>query len=180
MCGEPVRANRGGLAGRSASGNIWKWVIIGTVVGVVGMGACCGVGFWLVGVAFDKAQQEFVQTRAEMEAARKARTVVAKAADLLREFESDAARAEKKYKGKYLELTGVVERVGGGKDDPHFVILHGGDENARLKIECFFDLADEDDDLVLQVLETGRTITLRGEFAGRVSNLQLRQCELAK
>ena len=70
-------------------------------------------------------------------AARRAQAVGLSAARLLREAQSDPG-ADQKYKGKYLELNGVVERSGKDRDDTHFVILHGGDRRVTLKIECFF------------------------------------------
>ncbi|MCI0700985.1 MAG: hypothetical protein L0241_07875 [Planctomycetia bacterium] len=64
-----------------------------------------------------------------------------------------------------------MERVGKDRDDIPFVILHAGDENAKLKIECFFDDADEEEEGQIERLDKGQTITVRGEYGGRVSNL---------
>jgi hypothetical protein len=88
--------------------------------------------------------------------------------------------ADKKYAGKYLEITGVVERTGGGRRDVPFVVLHGGDENAKVKIECFFDLGNEPDNAQVVRLAKGDKIKLRGEYKGQVSNVQLRECVLPK
>jgi len=56
------------------------------------------------------------------------------------------------------------------------VILHGGDEQAPLKIECFF-YGDEDN---LNRLGKGQALTVGGEYAGRVSHVQLRGCVIVK
>jgi hypothetical protein len=106
--------------------------------------------------------------------------VVIAAAQLLQEFQNDPAAADDKYRGKCLELTGVVEREGQGRDGIPFVILHAGDDNARLKIECYFDVADEEDAIRFVKLGKGQTITLRGEYQGQVANVQLRECSLIK
>src|SRR5262249_3770954 len=110
----------------------------------------------------------------------KARTVVVAAAQLLKEFQDDPAAADRKYRRKYLELSGVVERVGRGRGERPFVILHAGDENGKLKIECFLDPTDDGDDVLIEALGKGQAITLRGEYDGQVSNVQLRSCVLVK
>ena len=92
----------------------------------------------------------------------------------------DPAAADKKYAGKYLEVTGVVERTGRGQGDTPFVILHAGDAEAKVKVECFFDLFDRGDPARVRRLAPGQTVTIRGEYEGRVSNVQLRECALVK
>jgi hypothetical protein len=121
-----------------------------------------------------------VPERAQAEAARRAPDVVISASRLLREFQSDPG-AEKKYRGKYLEISfGVVERSGTDPDGTPFVVLTAGDERAALKIECFFDSADDEEETRLQQLPRGGMISLCGRFSDRVSHLQLRECVLIK
>jgi hypothetical protein len=180
MCAEPIRYARGGrVGGGSGPSTIVRWVLIGLVVAAVGMGACCAVGMWLWGTAIEDLQEDFKRAQAMAEAERKARTVVVTAHQLLKEFQENSAEADRKYRGKYLELTGVVERTGGGDEAP-FVIVHAGDESATIKLECFFDLPDEIAEIELGRLEKGQSVTLRGEYGGRVSHIQLRQCVLVK
>jgi hypothetical protein len=119
------------------------------------------------------------QVNAEGEADRRARTVVITAAQLLKEFQDNPVAADQRYKDTYFELTGVVEQQGRSRDT-QFVILHAGDQHAKLKIECFFDLADAAAELQLQRLTKGQTITVRGEYDGHVSNLQLGDCILVR
>src|SRR5262249_42915401 len=104
------------------------------------------------------------------------------AAQLLQEFQTDTEAADKRYQGKALEISGVVERCSqqGAGARVFFVILHAGDENAKIKIECFFDLLDEEDEPQIVQCSKGQTITGRGEYGGRVSNVQLRLCTLVK
>jgi hypothetical protein len=157
-----------------------KWLAIGGVVAVLGVAGCCGLGMWRMGGAIQDAREQMEQAQAKMEAERKARTVAVLAKDLLKDFQDDPEVAERKYKGKYLEVTGTVERVGQNRHDDHFVILHGGDEQAKVKVECFFFPADDNEEARIEALRKGETVTVRGEFDGRVSNVQLRECVLAK
>lgn len=183
MCAEPVRhvrSSRGGAYGRPGGWPpVVKWVVAGALAVVVLFGGCCGLGMWRFGNAMRDMQKEIAQAQAQAEADRKARTVAVNAADLLAEFKADPDAADKKYDGKYLELTGTVERTGRGKEGV-FVVLHGGDEAAKVKIECFFDYADRNLEGRLLRLPKGQTITVRGEYDGQVSNVQVRECELVK
>jgi hypothetical protein len=142
------------------------------------MVGCCGLGMWRLGTVFQHAQKQMEQAMAEAEANRRARTVVVSAGDLLQEFVNDPASADRKYAGKYLEVSGVVERSGWGRHESPFVILTGGDANAKLKIECFFDLASKNDEAQIKRLDKGQSITVRGEYDGQVSNVQVRECVL--
>ena len=74
----------------------------------------------------------------------------------------------------------MVDRTGADGDDVPFVILHGGDAASAVKIECFFDDADEWAEGRIGRLNAGEAVTVRGEYDGRVSHVQVRECELSK
>ena len=179
ICAEPVRNVRSDSTGFGGTGWL-RWVLGGLLVAVLGVGGCCGLGIWRMGTAIQEAQKAMERAKADAEAERQARTVVVDAAQLLQEFQGDAAAADRKYRGKYLELSGVVERAGTDGSGAPFAILHAGDEDAKLKIECFFEPRGEADEARIKRLGKGKTITVRGEYDGRVSNLQVRDCVLVK
>jgi len=79
-----------------------------------------------------------------------------------------------------LELTGVVERTGRDRNNISYVILHGGDETAKVKIECYFDdyLTGVPDYARVRQLAAGQKVTVRGEYEGQVSSVQMRECSL--
>ena len=85
-----------------------------------------------------------------------------------------------KYKGKYLEIFGFVERVGMDGDDMLFIVMNANDEKAPIKIECFFDSANREEEAQIKRLRKSQTITVRGEYNGRVSNLHIRDCVLVR
>jgi hypothetical protein len=120
-------------------------------------------------------QKMIAEAQAAAEADRKARTVTVLAADLLQEFQQDPEAADRKYQGKYLEIFGVVERVGEDGNGTPFVILHAGEASVPLQIECFFD-----DGFLDQRPAKGRAVTLAGEYRGRVSHIQIRECTLMR
>ena len=183
ICAEPVRNVRSEGAPRFDSGGSWPvwvwWLIGGATVTVALTGMCCVLGFWQIGAGMRNMQEAAARMEAEREADRQARKIVVAADQLLKEFQEDPAAADQKYAGMYLELTGVVERVGKGRHEAPFIVLHGGDEGAKVKVECFFDYMPAPEEARIRRLK-GQTVTVRGEYDGRVSNLQLRECILVK
>jgi hypothetical protein len=105
--------------------------------------------------------------------------VAISAARLVREFQNDPD-ADRKYKGKYLELTGTVERTGKDRDDTPYVVLSAGDDRGPLKIECFFDDADEAAAARVERLPKGQTVIVRSQYSGRISHLQVHDCVLVE
>jgi hypothetical protein len=179
MCAEPMR-NVYRRRGRFALGG-WPPVlggiaISGAVAGLLVAGVC-GVGIWQMVKAMRDLPRQMAEAQAQIEADRQARKVVVPAAELLEEFRKDPVAADRKYTGKYLELTGIVERTGKEREFIPFVILHAGDENAKVKVECFFEIADQAHRNRLDGLKKGDKITLQGEYGGQVSHVQLRMCE---
>jgi hypothetical protein len=181
MCAEPVRYARGGGGGGGYHSGGWspalKGIIIAAVAAVLLVGGFCGMGIWQMGKAMRDLPKQMAEAQAQIEADRKARTVVVPTAELLQDFQKDPVAADQKYKGKYLELTGVVERTGKEREFVPFVILHAGDESAKVKVECFFEIADQAYRGRLDGLKKGDKITVRGEYSGQVSHIQLRMCE---
>ena len=193
ICAEPVRNVRsgGGGGGFSLGGMspVVKGILLGVLVVVVLAAGCCGIGVWQFRQAVRDLQQQVADAQAQAEADRKARTVVVAAADLLKEFQKDPAAADAKYKGKYLELTGIVERIGKEREFTPFIILNAGDQKGdpkekgdpkpEVKVECFFEFAVGDKAYQARIdgLKKGQQIIVRGEYSGQVSNVQLRMCE---
>jgi hypothetical protein len=180
ICAEPVRNVRSGGSGGFHPGGwspVVKGILLGVLICTLLVAGCCGAGLWRFGGAMRDVQKQVAEAQAKMEAERKARTVAVHAADLLKEFQADPEAADRKYKGKYLELTGTVERVGKQQGAIPFVILTGGDETAKVKAECYFEVADPAYQARLDGLKKGDPITVRGEYRGQVTNVQVRMCE---
>jgi len=78
------------------------------------------------------------------------------AEELEAEYQMDKQAAEKKYKGKIIELSGVVERLYG--DEPAFIGLHAG--KRRLGLPCV--MTDKEP---WARVARGQTVKLRGSWA---------------
>src|SRR5262245_19643589 len=107
MCDEPVHTVRGRAAGSAGRTNLLWWVLGGTFVAARSGGGCCGI--WRLGKSIRDARNEVEREQVDVEADRRARTVVVTAAQLLHEFQKDREAADRKYTDKYLEISGVVE-----------------------------------------------------------------------
>lgn len=181
ICAEPMRHVASEGLGRpliGGMGSVVRWVLGGLAIAMLCVFGCCGLGMWRMSSMVEQAQKAALRAQADAAAERLARTEVVAVTELLREFVDDAAAADRKYAGKYLELSGLVERVGRGRHDAPFIILTGGEDMAKIKIECFFDGAGRKDQARIRRLDVGETITVRGEYDGQVSNVQVRDCVL--
>ncbi len=142
---------------------------------------CCGgifFGFYRVGQA---AKKEIERIEREAEADRKARTVAVGAGQLVQEFDANANGADRKYDGKWLEVTGVVDRVAKDEFQTVYVTLRGeGKSNRRVK--CSFDFANGVEEAEVLKLRPGQHVTIGGEYddglAGNV--VELSECILRK
>jgi hypothetical protein len=186
ICAEPVRNVRSDGAGFwfSSLPPVLRWVILGMAGFLLSVVGCCGFGMWNLNSAMrdagKTAEEAIAKAMAKAEADRQARTVVIEATDLLQEFGKNPAAADRKYAGMYLEISGVVERTGQERHETSFVVLTGGDQDAKLKVECFFDQFHRQDDGRIKRLDKGQLITVRGEYHGQVSNVQVRDCQLVE
>lgn len=96
--------------------------------------------------------------------------------DLCSEYESDEIAADKKFKGKYLEVTGIVDRIDSSFTDSPIVGLKCGGEYSLTSVGCSFTSADE-----AAELSKGTSITIQGKSSGEViGSPQISDCKIKK
>ena len=127
----------------------------------------------------EQAESEAAQAereRAEQEAARQAelaRTIEVNASDLVREFKANEIRAEQKYSGKVVHITGVVDTIGEDIMGDGYVSFRGPGflQNAQAMF---------DDKSVLAALNPGQALTVTcGDLSGgNIMGVILRQCAM--
>ena len=130
-------------------------------------------------VATERAEREDVQEerqRAEQETARQAelvRTIEVSAPELVREFEANEIRAEQKYTGKIVRVTGAVDNIGEDIMGDGYVSFRGSGllRNAQAMI---------DDKSALAPLNPGQriTVTCHDVSGGNIMGVLLRNCAL--
>lgn len=160
----------------SSSGAV-PWIIGGVVALVLCVAVCCGGGFIMMGRGVQNVQREMER----LEADRRARTVTVEAGQFLQEFDANPNAADRRYDGKYVEVTGVVDRVGQDRGDAPYILLRGAAGKPGRRIECRFDISDEDEEARVLRLRPGMQVTVQGEYDGQFENIvQLSECVLLR
>lgn len=104
-------------------------------------------------------------------------TVTANAADMVKEFEDNELAADSKYKGKWVQVNGVVNKIDTEMFNSKEYILQigSGSEWELLTVNCH-DIPND----VLSTLSTGNAVSVVGEFSdGGNLGVELKNCRLA-
>lgn len=98
------------------------------------------------------------------------------AAQLLKDFEDNELKADGKYKGKTLKVTGVVEEIDTDlfDDSKYLLRINGGGDFEFLSVTCH-DMSTD----VLSTLDAGKKVTVIGDFDdGGDLGVDLKNCTL--
>ena len=93
------------------------------------------------------------------------------AANLVTDFVANETAANEKYKGRYWNVTGVVEESGKSMLGSYYVVLTG-DANSPVKIDCYFD-----EESGISNMAKGQQMSILGKCYGIRTNVQMRGCE---
>lgn len=155
--------------GQGVVGLIGSTVIsaIAYIIGLVIMGA---------GIAGAAAQAERDRTAAEVDAA--AEVIVVNAPDLVADYEANEVAADRKYKGKILEVSGIIDSMGKDRADTPYIILAAGRRDTFRMVHCSFSGGEESE---LAALATGGNIAIRGKCNGlAMGNVQIGSSVIAR
>ncbi len=94
------------------------------------------------------------------------------AAVLFGEYHANELAADAKYKGRPIEVTGVVKSIGSDILGTPYIALDAGDRTA-FSVQCMFD---DNDGLV--ILNQGDRVRIRGTCNGKMLNVVLDDCIL--
>lgn len=97
------------------------------------------------------------------------------ASQLFSEYKADEKAAHAKYLGKWIEVSGTVERTGQDSAGQRFIELKG--EEGAGNVQCFI-LRDHPD--ASAEIARGQTVALRGAALNRVTHVALDNCVLVK
>lgn len=95
---------------------------------------------------------------------------------LFAEYEANDIAADRKYKGKVLQMTGTVDTISRDLLDTIYVTLKAGNATF-VQIQCFFDDGSED---AVAKLSSGQSLTIRGRCDGKFGNVMLKDCAIVK
>ena len=97
--------------------------------------------------------------------------------ELHQDYQANEVKADGKYEGKILQVTGTVEDVGKDITDTIYVSLSVGGEYSATSVQCFFADSHTDD---AANLNKGDQVTIKGKGDGLMMNVLLRGCSLVK
>ena len=88
------------------------------------------------------------------------------ATELINAYKENEIKADKMYKGKIVEVNGIVDAIDSGIDDKAIVILSDGDEFSFDNVQCCID--DENQDKACE-LKKGENVTIIGKADGEIA-----------
>ena len=88
------------------------------------------------------------------------------ATELINAYKENEVKADKIYKGKIVEVNGIVDAIDSGIDDKAVVRLSDGDEFSFYNVHCYID--DENQDKACE-LKKGENVTIIGKEDGEIA-----------
>lgn len=97
------------------------------------------------------------------------------AKDFYNEFNNNEFAADKKYRGKLIEIYGEVQCIGGSTNKPYITI----DAGFLSSVWCYFNMSDIDE---LSKINKGKSITIVGRYYGdkTVTDPNLGNCKIVR
>ena len=96
-------------------------------------------------------------------------SVTISASKLYKEYNENEIAADEKYKGKIIEVTGVIRDIGNDIMDNAYITLVGNEYFGD--IQCYFN-----EKSVVSKLSKGKRITVMGSCSGLMINVQVNDC----
>jgi hypothetical protein len=100
-------------------------------------------------------------------------TITITAVQLWVDFDSDQDAANAKYRGKVINVTGIVNEIGIDRVDTPYVLLTSAD--GLFGVQCLFSSKDE---LRSAQLSQGQTLTIQGICQGYDLDVVLKNCSI--
>jgi hypothetical protein len=100
-------------------------------------------------------------------------TITITAVQLWVDFDSDQDAANAKYRGKVINVTGIVNEIGIDRVDTPYVLLTSAD--GLFGVQCLFSSKDE---LRSAQLSQGQTLTIQGICHGYDLDVVLKNCSI--
>jgi len=95
------------------------------------------------------------------------------AQQLYADYKANEVAADKRYKGKILEVYGEIDNIGKDITDTIYITLKG--DKYFGSVQCFFS---KDHEYQVANLSKGQFVTVKGKCDGKMMNILLRGCIL--
>ena len=98
------------------------------------------------------------------------------ATELINAYKENEIKADKMYKGKIVEVNGIVDAIDSGIDDKAIVRLSDGDEFSFDNVQCCID--DENQDKACE-LKKGENVKIIGKADGEIAGTPfIKDCKI--
>ena len=98
------------------------------------------------------------------------------ASELINAYKENEVKADKMYKGKIVEVNGIVDAIDSGIDDKAIVRLSDGDEFSFDNVQCCID--DENQDKACE-LKKGDNVKIIGKADGEIAGTPfIKDCKI--
>lgn len=97
------------------------------------------------------------------------------ASKLIADYKANEISADTAYKGKDVEVTGIVGSIAKDIMDTPYITLTNGDQYAFESVQCFFAKADEQK---LTSITKGKSKTITGIVTGKFGNVLIKDCTI--
>lgn len=105
----------------------------------------------------------------------KEETIPVTATKMLSDYKANEVSADAMYKGKLVEITGLVDNIGKDILDTPYISLTNGQQYSFEFIQCVFMKTQEAD---LINVKKGQSIKLTGRVSGKLGNIIVRECNI--
>jgi hypothetical protein len=103
--------------------------------------------------------------------------VVTTVDEMVAAYQTEGPEADKRFAGKMLKVTGIVDRIEIKEAlNRHYIMLTGKTEAIGQEVRCTFDASQS---AIIQKLYKGSTVTIAGKYDGSIIDMSLRDCTLA-
>lgn len=102
--------------------------------------------------------------------------ITVSAIDIAKEYKDNEVAAEAKYKGKKVEISGIINSIGKDVLDDVYIVLSNGDEYAIINnVQCYFK--DKEQISKVADLQKGQEVTLIGTVNSSIAGtVMIKDC----
>lgn len=92
---------------------------------------------------------------------------------LASDYKANEIAADNAYKGKMVEVTGIVDSIGKGLFDEPYITLKTGE--VLVNVQCYLKTTEADK---AATLTQGQQVVIRGKADGLLINVKVKDCEI--
>lgn len=148
---------------------VWFWIVILIILYSIGSSQSTKI-------ENTKGTQSNSQTKTEET---KVEAIKVTAIKLSEDYKANEVSADAQYKGKLVEITGLVDSIGKDITDTPYVVLQTSQYAIVDRIQCMFSKSDSDIQELSKVVKNQK-ITLGGKASGKLGNVLISDCKIVK